>query len=430
MPRCGFESVNPNELMVISGCCLNEPYAIKGGRVWVWPCGQVVQRLTLNIMTLLVDSRSVLSAEGVAVTVSGVAQIKVDTDYPEQQTLAVRHFMNKSEAQIQDTVMASLEGHQREILGTMTIEQIYQDRIAFAERVYKTASEDFRKMGLKIVSYTLRDVEDPNGYLLALGKKKTAEVHCDARIGEAEAHRDTEIKRNECNQVQLATKYICDADIARSERDYSLKLNEFNKFVSQKKADSELEYDLQVAITKQRLKEEDISIEVVARRKMIEVERQEVERREKELMVQVRLPSEAEKNRMMIVAAGTKFKIVAEAEAQAEKIRLKGEAEAEAIALRGQAEAEAMQLKAQAFQQYGRAAVADMVFGTLPKVCAEVAAPLCNMDKLVMISADDEEVGAAKLTAEVIDIITQLPGLVQKLTGLDISTTVKDAMKT
>eukprot|EP00123_Amoebidium_parasiticum_P010208 comp19954_c0_seq1/m.24307 comp19954_c0_seq1/g.24307 ORF comp19954_c0_seq1/g.24307 comp19954_c0_seq1/m.24307 type:complete len:433 (-) comp19954_c0_seq1:897-2195(-) len=424
----GFMSAAVNQVMVVAGCGYSEPLYVSGGRVFVWPICQTAQYLDLNIMTAIIESFEVLSQEGVKISVSGVAQVKIEGRFPEMRKAACQHFLGKTPDQVKAIVMVTLEGHQRAIMGTMTVEEIYQDRKKFAEAVYTVASQDLQAMGITIVSYTIKDIRDQHGYLKALGMKRTAEVQRDARIGEAEAHRDAIIKQAEASQARLAAKYLCDADIAQAERDYQLRQASFDASIATKQADSELEYQLQTAISMQKIKEEATQQIVVEREKMIEVQMQEALRREKELVTSVKLPSEAEKTKLELAGAAAKARLTLEAEAQAEAIKAKGQAEAEAIELQGKAHAEAMQLRAEAYRRYGKAAVADMIFQALPKVTAEVAAPLSRMDKLVMISADEEDVGAARVTGEVIEIITQLPPLVEKLTGLNIVDSFKDSV--
>nr|XP_027236223.1 flotillin-1-like [Penaeus vannamei] len=141
--------------------------------------------MSLNVMTLRVTSSEVYTSQGVPLTVSGVAQVKVSTQHPDILERACEHFLRKSTVQIEALVTATLEGHQRAILGTMSVEDIYKNRKLFNSRVFEVASKDLCNLGLQVLSYTIRDISDDVGYLKALGMSRTAEVQRDARIGEA-----------------------------------------------------------------------------------------------------------------------------------------------------------------------------------------------------------------------------------------------------
>ncbi|KNC84728.1 hypothetical protein SARC_03069 [Sphaeroforma arctica JP610] len=425
---CGFKGVSPNQIMVVSGACHSEPKYITGGRTWVWPWCQKVQKLPLNIMTAIIESREVLSQEGVKISVSGVAQVKVEAKFAEMRAAACQHFMGKNPSEIESIVMQTLEGHQRAIMGTMTVEEIYMDRKKFAEAVYRVASPDLQAMGITIVSYTLKDVRDANGYLESLGQKRTAEVRTDARIGTAEAERDASIRQAKAEEERLAAKYQCDTAIASAERDYNVAQEEYNSRVNTVEADATLAYNLENAKTQQRIKEEEMNVMVVEKQMQIELAKQESLRKEMALQSEIYLPSAAECEKKTILGEAMKAKLQSGCDAQAHAIKLKGDAEAQAIQAEGEAMAQAMEARAKAWDRYGNAAVADMTFSVLPKVTAEVAAPIAQMNKLTMISADDDDIGAARLTSEIVEIITQLPAVVNKVTGLDITKLIHDGM--
>jgi flotillin len=378
-------------------------------------------------MTLNVQSAKVFTNQGVAVSVTGVAQVKVDGSHEKMLHTACEQFLGKSDTEIQNIALETLEGHQRAIMGTLSVEEIYQDRQKFSEEVFKVAKSDLVNMGITIVSYTIKDISDELGYLHALGMPRTAEVQRDATIGEAYANRDAGIKAAEAEQARLGAKYANDIEVAKSQRDFELKQATYDAEVNTRKAQAELAYQLQAAKTKQKIKEEEMQIKVVERKQQISVQEQEIKRRERELEAQVKRPAQAEKYRLETLAEANRQKVILEAEAKAEAIRLKGEAEAFAIKEKARAEAEQMAKKAEAWQDYQSAAMVDMVLETLPKVAAEVATPLGQTKKIVMIAGENGELGASKITGEVLDIISKLPKAVQDLTGVDISAAMKMA---
>ncbi|XP_041370597.1 flotillin-1-like isoform X2 [Gigantopelta aegis] len=421
----GFETCGPNEVMVVSGCCHGQSVFIPGGRCFVWPGIQRLQRLSLNTMTLVIESPQVYTKLGVAIAITGIAQVKVQGSNQEMLQSACELFLGKSVREICTVAQETLEGHQRAIMGNMTVEEIYRDRKKFSKAVFEVASSDLVNMGICVVSYTLKDIRDEEGYLKALGMKRTAEVKRDARIGEAEAQRDSGIKEAYAEQKRMESRYANDIEIAKSQRDFQLKKAYYDLEVQTKKAQADLAYSLQAAKTKQRIREEQMQVTVVERAQQIMVQDQEITRRERELEAQVRKPAEAEKYRMEKIAEANRMRIVMEAEAEAESVRMKGEAEAFAIEAKARAEAEQMAKKADAWKDYQDAAMVDMVLETLPKVAAEISAPLTKCRKVTMVSSGKGDVGALKLTNEVMNIMEKLPMVVENLTGINISRSMK-----
>ncbi|XP_052860183.1 flotillin-1 isoform X2 [Anopheles cruzii] len=425
----GFVTCGPNEALVVSGCCHMKPLLVPGGRAFVWPSIQQVQRISLNTMTLQVESPTVYTSQGVPISVTGIAQVKIQGQNEDMLLTACEQFLGKPEAEIQHIALVTLEGHQRAIMGSMTVEEIYKDRKKFSKQVFEVASSDLVNMGITVVSYTLKDIRDEEvrasrGYLKSLGMARTAEVKRDARIGEAEARCDATIKEAIAEEQRMAARFLNDTEIAKAQRDFELKKAVYDVEVQTKKAEAEMAYELQAAKTKQRIKEEQMQIKVVERTQEIAVQTQEMQRRERELEATIRRPAEAEKYKLEKLAEANKLRVILEAEAEAEAIKVRGEAEAFAIAAKSKAEAEQMAKKAEAWREYREAAMVDMLLETLPKVAAEVAAPLSQAKKITMVSSGNGEVGAVKLTGEVLQIVNKIPELVKSITGVDISRSI------
>ncbi|EDW32188.1 GL11508 [Drosophila persimilis] len=424
----GFVTCGPNEALVVSGCCYMKPLLVPGGRAFVWPSIQQVQRISLNTMTLQVESPCVYTSQGVPISVTGIAQVKVQGQNEDMLLTACEQFLGKTEAEINHIALVTLEGHQRAIMGSMTVEEIYKDRKKFSKQVFEVASSDLANMGITVVSYTIKDLRDEEGdskgYLRSLGMARTAEVKRDARIGEAEARAEAHIKEAIAEEQRMAARFLNDTDIAKAQRDFELKKAAYDVEVQTKKAEAEMAYELQAAKTKQRIKEEQMQVKVIERTQEIAVQEQEILRRERELEATIRRPAEAEKFRMEKLAEANKQRVVMEAEAEAESIKIRGEAEAFAIAAKAKAEAEQMAQKAEAYREYREAAMVEMLLDTLPKVAAEVAAPLSQAKKITMISSGQGDIGAAKLTGEILQIVNKVPELVKSMTGVDISRSV------
>jgi flotillin len=456
----GFHTVGPNHALIVSGGS-TAPKVKVGGRMFVLPLVQKAQMLSLEVMTLQINTPRVYTKEGVAVSVDGIAQVKVGRSEEAIRT-AAEQFLGKSVGEIAEVALQTLEGQQRAILGTMTVEDIYRDRVAFAEQVRDVAATDMTNMGLEIVSFSIRDIQDEQGYLEALGVRRTAEVKRDATIGEAEATRDSGIKSAQADQMAQAAKYAADTAIAESQRDFQTEKAAYEKEVNARTAEAELAYALQAAITQQRIREEELQVEVVERQKQIQIQEQEILRRERELDATIRRPAEAERDQLELIAEGNRrrarveaeaerykletvaegerTRVIAEAEADAESIKLRGDADATAIRARGEAgadatraqglaEAEAMNKKADAWKQYGQAAMIQQLFETLPDVANAVAQPLAKTDSIVVISNGGDNgagAGASKVTQDVSNTIAQLPALIQSLTGVDLIGTLKN----
>ncbi|XP_072331394.1 flotillin-1-like [Scyliorhinus torazame] len=415
-----FQTCGPNEAMVVSGFCRSPPVMIAGGRVFVVPCVQQIERISLSTLTLNVKSEKVYTRHGVPISVTGIAQVKIQGQNKEMLAAACQMFLGKSEVEIAQIALETLEGHQRAIMAHMTVEEIYKDRKKFSEQVFKVASSDLVNMGIGVVSYTLKDIHDDQGYLHSLGKSRTAQVQRDARIGEAEAKRDSGIKEAKAQQQKVSAQYVNEIEVAKAQRDFELKKAVYDTEVNTKKATSDLAYQLQVAMTKQQIEEEKMQVQVVERSQQIQVQEQEILRREKELEAKVKKPAEAERYRLEKLAEAERLKLIMEAEAEAESIRVKGEAEAFAIHAKAKAEAEQMTKKAEAFNEYKDAAMVDMVLSKLPEVAAEISQPFSKVNKITMVSSGNSEVGVSKLSGEVLDIMTRLPDTIEKLTGVSI----------
>jgi flotillin len=457
-----YKKVGPNQVLVISGRgqAVRDPATgvttrrsyrmVRGGGTFVWPVLERVDEISLEIMTIDVMTTKVYTKVGVPVNVDGVAQVKVRGDDVSIST-AAEQFLSKSVDEIKNVALQTLEGHLRAILGTLTVEEIYRDRDAFAQRVQEVAAGDLQNMGLGIVSFTIRDIHDDQGYLDALGQARIAEVKRDATIGQALAARDATIRSAQANQEGQAAKFEADTKIAESNKSYSVQKAAYDGEVNRQKAQAELAYVLQQNITNQQVKAEEIQVQVVEKSKQIELQQQEVLRRQQELDATVRKPAEAESARIQTLASATKFQTLTQAEgqaaaarsigqgeadatkarglAQADVVRAQGLAQAEVIQAQGFAEAEAMKKKAAAWQEYNQAAIIQQLIEALPKVAAAIAQPLAQTDRIVIISGGPggpgEGAGASRLTQDITNIVAQVPATVEALTGIDLVESLK-----
>lgn len=449
-----YTKVGPNQVLVISGRKhrITDPDGtardvgfriVKGGGVFVWPVYEKVDILSLELLTIDVQQeQDVYTSKGVPVRVDGVAQIKVKGDDVSIAT-AAEQFLSKTTDEIKGVAMQTLEGHLRAILGTMTVEDIYQNRDAFASKVQEVAAGDMANMGLGIVSFTIKDIRDSQGYLEALGKPRIAQVKRDAQIAQAEADRDAMIKSSQATQAGQEAKFAADTKIAEAQRDYQSNVAQYQAAVNQKKAESDLAYDLQKYKTGQLVKAEEIQVTIIEKQKQIELQQQEIMRKQRELEANVQKPADAERYKVETLANARKFQLETEAAgsaaaakatgfanaevtkatgvAEAEAQKAKGLAEAAIIEAQGKATAESMRVKAESFKQYNEAAVVEMIIRILPEVAGKISEPLARTEKMVIInSGNGTGGGASKLTGDVTQIVAQLPPVIESLTGIKL----------
>jgi flotillin len=457
-----FKKVGPNQALIISGRTHGwfDPVSkqrlrrgfriVKGGGAVVVPVLERVDVLSLELMTLDVLVAKAYTKDGVPVTVEGVAQIKVRGDDISIAT-AAEQFLSKSTTEMSNVALQTLEGHLRAILGTLTPEQINFDRDAFAQKVQEVSAADLAKMGLEIVSFTVKEIRDEKGYLEALGVTPTAAVKRDATIGEAVASRDAAIQSARAKQAAREAELAADTKIKEAEKNFKVQTAAYDSESDGKRAQADLAYTLQQNITQQAVKEQEVQVQVVEKKKQIEVQEQEVMRRQQELAATVVKPAEAEQQRIRTLAEATKFQTLTQAEGQAQAIRSVGQAEADAsqakgvaqaevikvqglaqadvIKAQGLAEAQAMEKKAAAWAQYNQAAIIQQLIEAMPKVAAAIAQPLTKTERIVVISGgggDGAGAGTSRVTQDITNIIAQVPAAVEALTGVDLIETIRN----
>lgn len=399
-----YYTCGPNELLVVSGGCggRRQKKYVSGGYAYVWWGISNAQYLTLETLTVFPQCLDVETREGVAVNVSTVAQCKVMNE-PEFLKMATEQFLGKQTDVIKYSICYSLEGSLRAILGGLSIEQIYKDRENFSRKVLQIAVPDLARMGLRILSFTIRDIWDSVNYLSSLGKAQIAAVKRDAAIGVAQAERDAGIREAECEKEAQSVVYEMNTKIENHSRTYEVAKAAFDQEVNTAKAKAALAYELQAAITQQQIRSEEVAIDIIERKKTAEVEAKEIERMEKELISTVKLPSEADSYKITTIAEGLKTQITEEGKGEAGTMQLIGQSEANTIQVVGNAEAQLMQLKAKVFKSYGTPAIVSLVLESLPKITAEISMPLKNVNEMVIIGGSDG------LTSDINRLLGQIP---------------------
>ncbi len=435
-----YKKCGPNQVLVVSGGGKRKVtsadgvetgigFSIHRGGKFIWPFFQKADLLSLELMTLDIKGGNVYTQKGVPVTVEGVAQVKIENDDISIRT-AAEQFLGREDA-MQKTALATLEGHLRAILGALTVEEIYKEREKFAQNLQEAVTGDMDKMGMRVVSFTIKDVRDERNYLESLGQKRLAEVKSVAEVGEAEAESEAKIESAKAKQKGESARFDADTRIADAKRAYESKLAEFEASVSKARAESELAYDLQKSRTMQRVRKEQVKVDAVEKEGMAEVGEQEVLLKEKELEATVRRKADAELAKTEMLAEAERYQkkteaegkaaaIQAKAEAEAETIKAKGLAEAEVVKAKGLAEAETMRLKAEAWQAYRPAAVTEMLVAKLPEIAQAISAPLAKTERII-ITSDEQGTGAARVMSDIAHIISQLSPMIKSIIGVDLT---------
>ncbi|MCZ8536827.1 MULTISPECIES: flotillin family protein [Paenisporosarcina] len=448
-----YKTVGPDEALIVTGSYLgsktvhtdesgNRIKIIRGGGTFVFPVFQQSQPLSLLSSKLEVTTPEVYTEQGVPVMADGTAIIKIGGSISEIAT-AAEQFLGKSKEDRENEAKEVLEGHLRSILGSMTVEEIYKNRDKFSQEVQRVASQDLAKMGLIIVSFTIKDVRDKNGYLDSLGKPRIAQVKRDADIATAEADKETRIKRAEAAKEAQKSEIERATEIALAEKENLLKVAEYRREQDVAKARADQAYELQTAVSKQEVMEQEMQIRIIERQKQIELEEKEILRREKQYDSEVKKKADADryaieqnaaaaKSREMAEADAEKYRIEARAKADAEKVRLdglakadseraQGETEADIIRLKGLAEAEAKRKIAEAFEHYGQAAVLDMIVRMMPEYAKQIASPLANIDKITVVDTGGGEGGGAnKVTSYATNLMSTLQETLKASSGIDV----------
>lgn len=417
----------------------------KGGLVI--PLFERIDIISLENINIPFTTQDVMDCEGVPITTSGTAVVKIQNN-DEDIYKAVEQFdsisISKTIETIKSTVTDVLEGNLREIIATMSVEAIYKDRDMFSNKVEEVAKTVLGKMGLQIVVLNIKDIDDANGFLKALGAKKIAEVKKNAIIAEAEAKKESDIKTSQAIKQGEAAKLLAQTEIAEAQKRKAVQESEYRREQDQSKAIADAAYSIQQNITQkditsaemdaevlrqQRLKEvetERVQIEIAKEMKNIELAEKKAERKKAELRETIIEPALADKEKQIADAEAEKYKKIAEAEAQARSIRATGEAQADAIRLRGLAEAEALEKKAEAYAKYNNAAMANMIIEKLPELAEKIATPISNIDKvIVMDGGGNDNSGITSIAGNVTKVLATTIDAVKEVTGFDITDILK-----
>jgi flotillin len=434
-----YRKAGPHQALVVYG--FRGTRIVKGGGTVIFPLVETYRELSLELMSFdVAPQQDLYTKQGVAVNVEAVAQIKVKSD-PESIRTASEQLLTKSPDQREGLIRLVMEGHLRGIIGQLSVEQIVKEPEMVGDRMRSTCAEDMSKMGLEVVSFTIKEVRDKNEYIANMGRPDIARVKRDADVATAEAERDTAIKRAiatreaavakaQADQERVLAETLSQGKQAESQRDLDTKKAAYLETVKRAQAQADKAYDIQANIMQQQVTAEQVKVQQVEKEQQIKVQDAEILRHERELVAtilkeaeiqrkRIETLAEAEKQRLICEAEGRARQKTLEAEAQATMIRQTGEAEAEIIFKKGESEAKAMNVKAEAYQEWNQAAVVDKLITGMPEVVKAMASPLANVDKITIVSTGDGNgAGMSKITGDMAQMAAQIPALFETLSGM------------
>ena len=426
-----YRKAGPHEALVVYG--MRGTRIVKGGGAFILPMFETYRELSLQLMSFdVAPQQDLYTKQGVAVTVEAVAQIKVKSD-PESIQTAAEQFLTKTAQEREGLIRLVMEGHLRGIIGQLSVEQIVKEPEMMGDRMRATCAEDMNKMGLEVISFTIKEVRDKNEYITNMGRPDIARIRRDADVAAAEAERDTAIKRAEAqrasavalaqaDQERVLAQTLSQASQAEAQRDLEIRKAQYVETVKKQQAQADKAYDIQANIMQQQVVAEQVKVQQVEKEHLIKVQEAEILRHEKELIATVLKQAEIERQRIETIASAERQRMISEAEGHASATRAQGEAEAEIILKKGEAEAKAMSVKAEAYKEWNQAAVVDKLISSLPEVVRAMAAPLANVDRITVVSTGDgDSTGLHKITGDLTKMAAQVPALFETLSGMKMS---------
>lgn len=425
-----------------------------GGRIRK-PIIESVKFLDLSEITLTdLKVADMPNIDGVLVTVEAVANIRFRDD-AESLLAAGGRFLDKSHTDIERTARETLEANLRGVVGRLTVEEIIQDREAFRQKVLEEAGEDLARLGMQIDVFNPQSITDSMQYIMALGKKRTAEVHRDARIGEAEAQSEAKKKASDAERAAEVVAQENERQMAEARKNADVAKQQYSAEVAAETAKAEQAGPLATAQARQAVVISEVKVEEEEVKARIAVEEQNIRREEKAQEAEVVVPAKAKADSVVrqaegykvaeiAKAEGDKAAIIARADAESHKRTVEGTGQAAAAKATGLAEAEIIEKQglakavsvselAKAYQQFNQAAITLEVLKVLPQtvealgsVFGSIAAPMGNIDRLVVVDSggSDNKGALSRLTQTGPNLLFQL--LEQaKAAGIDITGLLK-----
>ena len=444
-----YTKTSPDVALVISGI-KKDPRILIGSGGFVIPFLERKDKLYLGQMSVDIKTGiSVPTKDFINVNVDAVAKIRIGkTD--EAIKLASQNFLNLTKVNIAEDLQDSLEGNMREIVGTLTLEEINTDRDRFSDEVLKKASVDMQKLGIEILSCNIQNVSDENGLIEALGAENSSKILRDASISKANAERDIAIAEAEASKIANDSKVKAELEIAQKQNELDIKKAELKAESDNKKAQADAAYEIQKQEQEKIIQEKTVLALIKKAEKEAELKEKEVNIQKQILEAEISRKADADKyateqSAMAVLVknqrdaeaalyAQQKDAEAKKAEAEALKyameqeaagIKARNEAEAAGIRAKGEAEALAMEKKADAYQKYNDAAMAQMAIEILPKVASEIAKPLSSIDKVTIFGGTEGNNGVSGISSNVPIVMAQTFETIEEATGVDLKEIIR-----
>lgn len=453
----------PDTAIIVSGMGKRKILIGKAGfRI---PFLQRIDKLSLRVFQVDIKTdEAIPTSNFINIRVDGVANLKISSN-PELLDRAAEAILNMSEENLIRQVQQVLQGNMREIVGTVDIKKLVQDRQGVANSVKENVVPDMAKMGIEVVNFNIQSFSDDNHVIENLGIDNISQISKDAAIAKANADRDVTIAKSNAEEAANRSRVEANQKIIEQNTSLSLKESELKQQTDTAKAQADAAYKIEEQKRQQEINIAQINADIAKRERMVELENREVEIKEKKLAAEInkvadskkyaaqqeaeadlftrqkaaeakkyeleqeaemqKIKAEADKVAKQKQADALKIQAEAEAAAQIAKANALKEAalaEAQGIEAKGKAEADAIKAKADAMKQYGEAATLQLILdsGVLPDIVNAYSKPMAEaMAKIDSITMYGEG-NTAKLTEEISKNGTQIFDGLEKATGLDI----------
>ena len=425
----GYTKAPPNKAAVITGL-RDKPKVLLGKAGFKIPFLERVDWMGVGQIDIDIETEDYIPTKDfINIKVDAIAQVAVDIT-PDGMEIAMRNFLNKKAEAVKETISKSLQGNLREIIGTMELKDICQNKTEFSEQVKANAEGDIAQLGIRILSFNVQNIQDKDGLIDDLGIDNREQIRKSASIAKANAEKEVAIAQAQADNDANIEKVKARTAIAERENELAIKQSSLKMTEDTARAKADAAYKIQEESSRKEIEVYTQEADIAKREKEIELQAKEAEVAEKKLDAEVRKKAEAEKYAEMQKADADLYKRQKDAEAklfeqekEAAAIRKQGEAEAEAIRQKGLAEAEALDKKAEAMAKYGQAAILEMLVGVLPDMAKAVAEPISAIDKVTVIGGDSN--GVSDMAGNVPTVLAKVMESVKEATGVDMAEIIK-----
>ncbi len=424
----GYMKAPPDTAYIISG--LGKKRILIGKAGWRMPFITRVDRLSLRVMQVDVKtSEAVPTNEFINVTVDGVANVKISSD-PELLERASETLLNLRREDMVTLITQVMEGNMREIVGSVGLKEMVQDRQGVAKKITENVVPDMEKLGVEVVNFNIQNFKDAAGTIENMGIDNVEQIRKNAQIAKANAQRDISIATANAQQEANAVRVEAEKKIAEQNAELAVQQAAMTVRSETKRAEADAAYSIQQETQRKTIEVTKVNADIARREKEAELAEKEIALKERQLDAEIRKKADALKYEAEQKAAAElvkkqreaeadRYRAVQEAEAkkaEAEALRFAMEQEAEGIRAKGLAEAEAIEKKAEAQKKMGEASVLEMYLAALPEVVRNAAAPLSQTDKIVMYGDGN----STKMVKDVMNSTSQVMEGLREATGIDL----------